>query len=1118
MQMTQTIEVETSESSINQKTLSSSSVYNLQQQTTPETPKRNNAVVEESYSTKQKSNTLEEDQDNEEASNLSSLSKASSQLTLNVKLKVSDLNRLFGRENAQGLLQESFLRVLRKDKKRTESAFIHGDQGTGKTSLVMDFKDAVMVTATGYFCSGTFTIQKHQTSKPYSAIIEALDEMCKLMLKMEKKESIEKRQKLLSSTFGKMQLRELSKTIPSLHGFVVVESYNSIAFRRESITEKNKENLDWTTLLKLLRVFCQASKPIVLFLDDLQYADEASVRFVSKIIVQAEFNNCMFVGSYQDNYTGLSWIRSLVSKDHVTDITLQNLLLENVNQLLMDLTSMSDVSNLAKVVMEKTNGNPSSIIRFLEMLQQKELLAFSFQKHEWNWNLELIKAKTNVTENVAQMLVEHIDKLPKTSIKVLHLASMIGFKFDAHFLDLMAYRLKLLESEFQSCKENVKKTSYRMTIQSTLKKAVELKLIGINRGLTEFQFSHGLIQQSFYDEASLKGEREKTHLEMGRIILSLTQDEDDALFKDGVNHLNQGSGYLGNDNERMDLIALNRKIAEKEMAQGSIQSVLKRLQQVIKLLKLPDDWSKRYKLLFQIYKDLAEVAFLCGDMDLSLHCCDRIKKYGRSLSDKLQASYIISEVLFANRKYNKAIQTTIKALEQLGENINITPSRKSVVIEFKQTKRLLKGMKEDDFLSLPSVTKDLDVERMRFLALLAAMSIYTGDDLLAMVFLKMVQNSMTKGFSDFTPFAIAGYGIVSATMGNTQEAINYGKLALALCERADSNVCTPGTCLTFFTFLEHLENLLGSGVGNLFEGYEIGFEKKQVELGANCVAAYAALGFFSAVPLGEYTENLKKASKHLQTVKQDLALSMIDPYLQTARILTGELTDEKTIFDGKTLDERKFFDRTGLVESKDGLPWYNFFILSYVSAYIYNDIDLACEIRKKMKQWSNGGTKDVHFLAYIEIFFSGLSCLALLKNRGNWRMLRQAKQSIKTMDGYAKDGNENCHAMLLLLKAELESLSGRASAVTKMYERAIDAISRTNLIHFHAIANERAADFMMKIGDSSGFRLYIEKATMLYAEWGARAKALQLVEEHELPENIIGGDAPSIITIHVIHE
>ena len=131
MQMTQTIEVETSESSINQKTLSSSSVYNLQQ-TTPETPKRNNAVVEESYSTKQKSDTVEDDQDNEEeASNLSSLSKASSQLSLNVKLKVSDLNRLFGRENAQGLLQESFLRVLRKDKKRTESAFIHGDQGTG---------------------------------------------------------------------------------------------------------------------------------------------------------------------------------------------------------------------------------------------------------------------------------------------------------------------------------------------------------------------------------------------------------------------------------------------------------------------------------------------------------------------------------------------------------------------------------------------------------------------------------------------------------------------------------------------------------------------------------------------------------------------------------------------------------------------------------------------------------------------------------------------------------------------------------------------------------------------------------------------------------------------------
>jgi predicted ATPase len=1066
-----------------------------------------------------------------------------------LKIKISDLNHLFGRTEAQSLLQESFVRVLRRDHGEKQSVLVHGKAGTGKTALVMQFHDVVTSTATGYFSSGKFS---QSTAPPFRAIIHALDGLCMDLTKGASEEDIHQRRKVLQSKISEQQLHELSDLLPNLQ-LILERSADWDGKKTEKkrqhgskeISIENSDNHSASLFHGLLRALCHDSKPVVFFLDDLQWADDAaSASFLSTLICDSDSNNLMFIGAYRDDVEGeLPWMRSIDNKAFA-DIELDDLSLANVKDLLSDLTGKANVLPLARIIRGKTHGNPCAIIEFLELLQREELLTFSFQTNKWSWDLELIRSKTDVTENVYQILVRRIDNLSNTKRKVLNLAAIIGFGFDPKFLGPLSWHLNLLENEFQESRANATKNIasaamsteddrvsnadsmgeestnnfrrqfYKSTIQSALQEAEVEGLIGKAIRDSKYKFSHSLVHQSLCHLTYVgQGEREKLHLRIARAMIALSSNEenDDKMFMIAIDHYNRGSSSLENEMERIDLIKLNRKAAEKAKLKYLWKAATEYLKTAIALLILPSDWRDHYDLLLEVYSVSAEVGFHCGNMDFSLSCCHEVQKNFRSIGDKLRTSYVHIEILFAQQRYEEAIQSSVAILDQLGEKINKRPNKAHVLTELRRTKKLMNGMNGPALLSLPPMTDPRQNKRMLFLSLLAALSFFhASEELLASVILRMLQNSLEDGFCNYTPFALSGYAAIA--IGKTQEAFDYGSLALTLCKRANNDACIPGTYLTVFCFLDHLRHPLENALEHLLKGYQIGIENGQVELGANCMASFAAIGFYSTSRLDTYIDSLKGGRE--QVAKQGgMVWSLVAPYMQAAENLTGGSIEDQNMSNGETFDERHLLNSTGLITKKNRLWWQPYFMVSYVVAYIFNDIELAYEARKEMKERGIGLATSLHSLVYIELFFSGLLNFARQRKRGNWRLLRQAKHIIKTMETHAKEENVNCHAMLLLLKAELEALLEHESLAKKLYNDAIEAFSGAALLQFQAIATERAAEFMLKVGNRTAFDTYIGNAAKLYSDWGALAKVQQLVEEYELPSRFSGGDAPPVITI-----
>jgi predicted ATPase len=71
---------------------------------------------------------------------------------------------------------------------------------------------------------------------------------------------------------------------------------------------------------------------------------------------------------------------------------------------------------------------------YLTQLFKDNLIVFDFQRGKWKFDISEIQKKTFMTENVVEMMTNHMLKLPKSTQVALSFAACIGNKFDFEFL------------------------------------------------------------------------------------------------------------------------------------------------------------------------------------------------------------------------------------------------------------------------------------------------------------------------------------------------------------------------------------------------------------------------------------------------------------------------------------------------------------------------------------------------------------------------------------------------------------------------------------------------------------------------------------------------------------
>jgi predicted ATPase len=313
-------------------------------------------------------------------------------------------------------------------------ATVSGYSGIGKSSLVDALRKPI-VAKHGYFIAGKF--DQYQRDIPYATITQAFRELVQQLLAESEARIAGWRQQIQAAIGGNGQL--IVEVLPQVE--LIIGPQPPVP----ALPPNEAQNRFRMVFRQFVTVFTGESHPLVLFLDDLQWIDAASLALIEHLLTHPDIRYLLLMVAYRDNevsaadplMTSLDTIRH--SGAPVMDLQLAPLSVIHLNQLVADTLHASPVrcEPLSRLVWERTEGNPLFFVQFLDALHKEGLLRHDAQHQAWQWDLAQIKAK-DFADNVIDLMVRKLRQLPVPAQQVLQLAACLGNTFDLRHLALVS--------------------------------------------------------------------------------------------------------------------------------------------------------------------------------------------------------------------------------------------------------------------------------------------------------------------------------------------------------------------------------------------------------------------------------------------------------------------------------------------------------------------------------------------------------------------------------------------------------------------------------------------------------------------------------------------------------
>jgi predicted ATPase len=772
--------------------------------------------------------------------------------------------KLYGRSQELGLLEDVLKRVVEEEQGQNDTApttnnkhetvLVSGESGAGKSTLVRTFRDGVRENngQSAFFVEGKFD-QNQDTGRPYSAIADAATQLCHSIRESDYFQEI--REAIMTSLSGEISV--LLKLIPAMK--VITKG---LALKNEQ-TERASSNYEFKhfmiTFRSFLKVVSQAH-PLVIFLDDLQWADEASRQLISAITSDMSITNFLFIGAFRDDEIDPSSILSWVGRPSETGVDVVNILVgpldsDSVNKMVADLTErrIDSTKELSELVGRKTGRNAYFLAQYMGALQRQGLLNFSFRSNRWEWDLQQIESRTDVSKNVVGLLLGKIHGMAPDVQQVLMLASCLGFVFDVDALERIVISEALLKIEEENKREkevgleksirDAGEAEVRESFHRALKDAVKENLI--EETATKFKFSHDRVQQAAYALMPSGDNAYFLHVRIGKVLLKMSEEieEGEWLFFAGVDLLTKFASQASDEGFRVELARLSLEAGKKAGLKSAFIPATNYLLGGIELLDPTNRWTEHYELCLELHIKAAEVGRTYGDFHETLALVEEIVAHGQCLKDKLRAQLIKAYVLGGQNKLVDAIETCTVALKQLGIRLPSNPKTFHVLFEYARTKRMLKGRKASDLLSLPRTSDELKIETIRFLNAASIFAWHADlENVASFLFLKMMRLTLKNGLCKFSPFAFATFGMLLAAIGEHKEGYEFGRVALELHDHLeDSRDCIASTTVVVESCLTHLRKPLYDSLAPMLESHQIGMATGEIEFAALCLSGHGGM-------------------------------------------------------------------------------------------------------------------------------------------------------------------------------------------------------------------------------------------------------------------------------------
>jgi predicted ATPase/signal transduction histidine kinase len=1024
----------------------------------------------------------------------------------NFKLGERDLSehflipeKLYGREQEVQVLLDAFDRVAIPPQSPlqkgggTEMMLVAGYSGVGKTAVINEVHKPI-TRQQGYFIKGKF--DQFNRNIPFSAFVQAFRSLMGQLLSESDAELANWQEKILQALGESGQV--LIDVIPELEHII---GQQPPVPELSGTAAQNRFNLLFS---KFVQVFTNKEHPLVIFLDDLQWADSASLNLLKLLIIESETRYLLVLGAYRDNEVFPAH-PLMLTLDEIQDqganlntLTLMPLSETDITHLVADtlLCSTELAKPLSQLVYQKTKGNPFFTTQFLTGLHEDSCITFDPDARYWQCNMAQVR-QLALTDDVVEFMVRRLQKLPETTQNILKLAACIGNQFNLKTLavicelnqDEVAVNLWAALQEGFVIPEN---ETYKF-FQGDQQVERTNQSVSVN-----YRFLHDRVQQAAYTLIP-DTQKQFTHYQIGQLLLQNQSEEKhtEQIF-DIVNQLNLGQDIISNPTEKYQLARLNQQAGQKAKLSAAYQAAQNYYKTGIDLLPTTA-WQSDYLLMYELHRDASEAAYLCGNFHLAETLYEMTLSQAKNALDQAMIYRVQMTQYQLQSRYAEAITIQRQCLKLLGWDVPKTPDRIQASLDqnIEVVNQFLESSTIESILELPKMENTAIAEMMRILQILFYAAFLNGQTNLGLLAVaKMTTLSLKYGNSDMSPFGYVGYGMIAnGLLNHSAIAYQFGSMAVQLCEQFDNADVRGMTNFLFAADVHSWSRPLREADPYYEHAFQYGIEAGNWLTVSFMMMQSGSDRLSYGKNLEELYEIARTHADFLQRIKSlENRDALMAGVLQPIRDLLG-LTEAPNCFNDNDFSEVKYLEKYS--NAPYHLAW--FYSVKIRHAYLFQQSDQYLDLIPKLDIIEN--TVPSHAKVPSSVFYVALMHLSLvtanddIQSQFHWQAVISLKEKL---DQWQQNCPENIHHKYLLIQAEIARLQGQIAEAIDYYEQAITQAQVQGYIYEEALANELAAKFYLNWGKEKIAQTYMIEAYYCYSRWGAKAKVYQL--EQQYPE------------------
>ena len=1005
-------------------------------------------------------------------------------------------DKLYGREKELALLMDLFEKAAGGS---SALVLIRGQSGIGKTALVERVRRPLQLKE-GFFIQGKF--EQYDRDVPYFAFIQAFTGLVRQILAESSDVMLYWRNEV-TRTLGN-NAGVIADIIPELEILIGPQPLPQTLNLEEA---RNRLELFF---LDFIGVFARPHRPLCLFLDDLQWADGASLRLLEALIGDNRGEHFLILGAYRDNEIGPThalndMLKSPDYHEKISVIEPKVYAREELVELLCDTfhSDPEDNQEPGAIILSKTHGNPFFVRRLLEKYYRDSSLSFNYERENWDWNIDEIR-KADISDNVTDFMVSLMETFPEKTREVCAAAACLGGTFSLEQVCLVSRHtpvevLEILQPAMQASLILPLDPSYKYLLEELPDATTTME------EQIEFKFLHDRVQQAAYSLLD-RSELTRIHFSIGNFWLEKYRaGRLDFNLIEAVNHLNIARDFFKTVDSKIEIAAFNLRAGQKAKNSADFEGAALLFNEGIALLP-QNSWNTHYELTRDLFLELAESEYASTRFDKARELFDVLLTNLRTSLERVQVYENRVLLLSREEKHEEAIKLGLIGLKELGVHIpdNLTPEYiDSLTAEFMT---LLGNDGFEGILELPPMQDSTSLAVIRLCDSLLIEAYISGPDFVPVFSFIIGINTLKHGLSSDSSTGLLGIGMC-LMVHDVESGYNLGKLTVELANRFDNLKVRGKVYLAFshivLPYKEHIRNqypYLENAIGFLRESGAL-------ESLGYCIQAVCHMDLYSTgtrnlalieLDYEKYHALLIRAGQEHIIIQQNICRQFLDNLLgkseDVLRLNGNHFRQDESI--NLLKESKNYFTLTKL-----------YFHLQFL-AYLFGDYQESLRNARLLLEVASPNYTLFTFALFLKSLC--LSALYLDEQEEQEEYLTIIKANQEKLKTWAEHCPQNYRHMYELVEAELAWIEGNFERAEEYYELAAEHAREWDYFLVLALSYERAALYYKKSGRKRFFELYFREAYYAYMNWGAIAR--MRVMEKEYPELLRYFHSPGAIS------